>query len=135
MLEPHIYEEIDRAYENIGLLASDVWNFDRDETYQRANLNLWIRLNELEQKLAEEKPVEDRPTSNHTVRDSIPFSRLASYGNYAYNEERENLYFDDDDPAHFVPNLFLKNRANLEIWMLPEVEEEFRRITNLSSSR
>lgn len=34
------------AYENVGMLASDVWY--RPSDYQRANLNLWIRFNEVE---------------------------------------------------------------------------------------
>lgn len=139
MSESFVNEELDRAYENIGLLASDVWNFDVNEaSYQRSNLNLWIQLNEIEQKFAEEEPpAVDRPTftDTHTVKDSIPFSRLASYGDYAYSKEREKYYCDDDDLAHFVPNLYLKNRTNIEVWMLPEVEEEFRRITNCSSPR
>lgn len=135
-------EELNRAYKNTGLLASDVWNYKKDDTeFQKANLHLWVRFNEIEKRLEDEESEDGLSTSTEevyrTVRDTIPFSRLASYGDYVYNEKRENMYVTDDGPAkdkhaHFCSN---SNQIALEVWMLPEVEDQFKKLSDVSSSR
>lgn len=135
-------EELNRAYKNTGLLASDVWNYKKDDTeFQKANLHLWVRFNEIEKRLEDEESEDGLSTSTEevyrTVRDTIPLSRLASYGDYVYNEKRENMYVTDDGPAkdkhaHVCSN---SNQIDLEVWMLPEVEDQFKKLSDVSSSR
>lgn len=65
-----------------------------------------------------------------SVRDVIPNSRLASYGNYEYNEDRESVYKSDDNSS---PNFSLPNFCWTEVtepWMLPEVEKHFAWLTS-----
>lgn len=136
-------DEINRAYRNTGLLASDVWNYKKDETnFQKANLQLWVRFNELEKRLHEEESDDELSTSTEkvprTVRDTIPGSRLATYGDYVYNETRENMYVADDGPTQYKPiqtNCNSNNRKDLEVWMLPEVDDYLIKLAEVSSSR
>lgn len=135
-------EELNRAYKNTGLLASDVWNYKKDDTeFQKANLHLWVRFNEIEKRLEDEESEDELSTSTEevyrTVRDTIPLSRLASYGDYVYNEKRENMFVTDDGSAqdkhaHACSN---SNQIDLEVWMLPEVEDQFKKLSDVSSSR
>lgn len=61
------------------------------------------------------------------VRDVIPHSRLAEYGNYEYDEEREKMYNTQisDCEATFSTNPELIS----EPWMLAEVEKLFLQLT------
>lgn len=135
-------EELNRAYKNTGLLASGVWNYKKDDTvFQKANLHLWVRFNEIEKRLEDEESEDELSTSTEevyrTVRDTIPHSRLASYGDYVYNEKRESMYVTDDGStqdkhAHTWSN---SNPNDLEVWMLPEVEDQFKKLSDVSSCR
>lgn len=64
-----------------------------------------------------------------SVRDVIPNSRLASYGNYEYNEERENTYKTDDNEGPVSLSNFCWTEVT-EPWMLPEVEKHFAWLTS-----
>ncbi|KAG8243561.1 hypothetical protein J6590_042988 [Homalodisca vitripennis] len=134
-----VNEELDRAYSNVGLLASDVWNFQEvDDGYKKANLNLWIRFNETEKRLVEDDcdDVLSSVTDEvRTVRDILPYSRLASYNDYPYSEERERMYNENYEPAEYLECSFNPEQEYLEAWMLPEVEEKFKWLTKVSTSR
>lgn len=60
-----------------------------------------------------------------TVRDIIPYSKLAQYSNYEYNESREISYASNiTDVSFYYPCLYNKDSIK-EPWMLPEVEQTF----------
>lgn len=62
----------------------------------------------------------------------IPLSKLARYGNFAYDNEREFVYTREkawprfQDRSRGFPN---ENETATEPWMHPEVEREFERLT------
>lgn len=83
------------------------------------------------------------------VRDVIPSSRLAQYGNYEYNEEREKMY--NYDVAHDMPWAFeIRHEkekkkmswyeeedvsgSQVEPWMSRQVEECFVRLLSLPTT-
>ncbi|XP_054277016.1 uncharacterized protein LOC128995959 isoform X2 [Macrosteles quadrilineatus] len=136
-------EEFDRAYENVGLLASDVWSYKNDDLdYKKANLNLWIRFNDTEKRLFDDDCT-DIPSSyiedtgsRYNVQDILPFSRLATYGKFEYDERREQIYVSDDGVPlpRCTPNSNHLSDEEVEVWMLPEVEKEFKRYSKSSHS-
>ena len=66
----------------------------------------------------------DRP---RTVRDTIPSSRLASYGVQAvYDEERERLYTSDEAICPLPP---VDPAISDEPWLMAAVEDIFKRLT------
>ncbi|XP_076279107.1 uncharacterized protein LOC143208536 [Lasioglossum baleicum] len=65
------------------------------------------------------------------VHDVIPESRLAAYGNYEYNEERESLYKPHDNATN-IPNTNFCWTDVTEPWMLPDVEKLFAWLTSNS---
>lgn len=67
------------------------------------------------------------------IRDVIPGSRLALYGNFEYDEEREKNY----KPAENfrVEHCAAAQRVGVpEPWMLQEVEEYFTRLSRRISA-
>lgn len=67
----------------------------------------------------------EESTKARTVRDMIPYSKLAQYSNYEYNEAREMSYASQvSDISFYYPCLYKKD-SMIEPWMLPEVEQIF----------
>lgn len=72
---------------------------------------------------------EETTKAPRTVRDVIPFSKLAEYSNYEYNESREMSYASQmSDISFYYPCLYKRDSMN-EPWMLPEVEQMFTLLT------
>ncbi|XP_050585114.1 uncharacterized protein LOC126919674 [Bombus affinis] len=108
-------ELLNSAYANISLIADKAWTFDKEDPFQKLNQSLSIQNYKLTAKYKENGTVH----RTKSVRDVIPNSRLASYGNYEYNEDRENLYKSDDNSAPVsLPNFCWTEVT--EPWMLPE---------------
>ncbi|XP_060822308.1 uncharacterized protein LOC132910551 [Bombus pascuorum] len=118
-------ELLNSAYANISLIADKAWTFDKEDPFQKLNQSLSIQNYKLTAKYRENGTVH----RTKSVRDVIPNSRLASYGNYEYNEDRENVYKSDDDSAPVsLPNFCWTEVT--EPWMLPEVEKHFAWLTS-----
>lgn len=67
----------------------------------------------------------EEATRARSVRDIIPYSKLAQYSNYEYNEAREMSYASQiSDVSFYYPCLYKKDSIK-EPWMLPEVEQIF----------
>lgn len=64
-----------------------------------------------------------------TVRDVIPQSRLAQYGNFSYDNDREMIYNREKPGEKVDEERKIREQGRFEPWMLPEVENEFRRLT------
>ncbi|XP_076391587.1 uncharacterized protein LOC105663958 isoform X1 [Megachile rotundata] len=127
---PSYDEELfNSAYANISLIADKAWSFDKEDPFQKFNRSLWIEYRKVAAKYKEN--VNRRAKR---VRDVIPESRLASYGNYEYDEERENLYkssTDDDATSAPLPNFCWTEVT--ESWMLPDVQKYFGWLTSNGS--
>ena len=67
------------------------------------------------------------------VRDVIPGSRLALYGNFEYDEEREKSYKPMEN-FRVEPNVAAQRVGVPEPWMLQEVEEHFTRLSGQISA-
>nr|CAD7572119.1 unnamed protein product [Timema californicum] len=124
-------ELLESAYAKVGLHADPVWLINEPDVYQRANQVLWVCYNRLWHHTRSFRvnyvlPQNRRQT--RSVRDTIPFSRLARYGNYRYNEERESHYTCDDESGDARYEPIVCPEENPEPWMLPEVEQEFKRL-------
>ncbi|XP_033178472.1 uncharacterized protein LOC100740186 [Bombus impatiens] len=118
-------ELLNSAYANISLIADKVWTFDKEDPFQKLNQSLSIQNYKLTAKYKENGTVH----RTKSVRDVIPNSRLASYGNYEYNEDRENAYKSDDNSGPVsLPNFCWTEVT--EPWMLPEVEKHFAWLTS-----
>lgn len=63
-----------------------------------------------------------------TVRDVIPQSRLALYGNYPYDNDREAMYNREKSFRCPEERPVFRNDPDPEPWMLPEVEREFGKL-------
>lgn len=116
------------AYMNVGLHADDVWRHNTDpDTYGKTNENLWIRFNELNK------------VTNDMNNENISFKYLGRCF------RKEDCYNFTCNTGHKKQNNSSNNSVNItaetlgdrdyEVWMLPEVEEEFKRLTGTVSSR
>ncbi|KAJ0171443.1 hypothetical protein K1T71_012993 [Dendrolimus kikuchii] len=72
-----------------------------------------------------------------SVKDVIPESRLAQYGNFYYDDVREKCYTNCNEREHLrgSNNQGCENSDLTECWMLPEVEYWFRKLLNDSTDR
>ncbi|KAK7866163.1 hypothetical protein R5R35_001390 [Gryllus longicercus] len=124
------------AYTNIGLCSDIVWTKNAPDIYKRINRELWIRTNRLREYFTfletKDRSSDNKTFTTRTVRDTIPLSNLAKYGNYKYDEHRENLYITDESEIIY-DHIYESSKDSKEPWMCPSVEEEFRRLTNVSS--
>ncbi|XP_069676370.1 uncharacterized protein [Periplaneta americana] len=143
MLSDSCNETFKTAYAKIGLNSDTVWIADEPDSFQRANQELWVRHNlvsNLYRNNTDNSQCFSYPRRDkaRTVRDTIPFSRLAQYGNYPYNEDREQFYTSDDSSQSQQELSEVKNELPSEqceeIWMSSEVQEEFKRLTSENSS-
>lgn len=115
-----------------GRLCSRVW-FDEDDPFRQACEKLFVELN-LEKENYKKMEEQNGGQQKKTVKNTIPNSRLASYGDYSYDEARERLYnseppqyvYHDDAPDISVPGT--------EVWMCKQVEDEFRCLTRGTES-
>lgn len=68
-----------------------------------------------------------------TVRDVIPQSKLALYGNYRYDNDRESVYSREQPRSTKREDRrsgrIFSDGTETEPWMLPEVEREFEKLT------
>ncbi|KOC68168.1 hypothetical protein WH47_03326 [Habropoda laboriosa] len=120
-------ELLNSAYANISLIADKAWCFDKEDPFQKFNRSLWIQNCKL---IAKYK--ENGTYRRKRVRDVIPRSHLATYGNYEYNEELEGMYNPDDNTGpRSLPNFCWTEVT--EPWMLPEVEKHFAWLTSSGS--
>nr|CAD7443411.1 unnamed protein product [Timema bartmani] len=125
-------ELLESAYANVGLHADPVWLLNEPDVYQRANQVLWVCCNRLwhhTRSFRVNNVLPQNRIQTRSVRDTIPFSRLARYGNYRYDEERESHYMCDDESGDARYGPIVCPEENPEPWMLPEVEQEFKRLT------
>ncbi|OXU20191.1 hypothetical protein TSAR_012969 [Trichomalopsis sarcophagae] len=116
------------ARANVGLIADGIWApSGQDETYRKLNRALWIRSNQIAARYAElDSEQQQRRETRSRVRDVIPDSRLAIYGDFEYENEppqedlKEEKRRRDESPE--MTNGESKGREK-ESWMLDEVEE------------
>lgn len=66
-----------------------------------------------------------KSTKVRNVKDCIPNSKLAKYGNYEYDESRELCYASSVSDVSFYYPCIYKRNCIVEPWMLPEVEQVF----------
>ncbi|XP_043529098.1 uncharacterized protein LOC122538791 [Frieseomelitta varia] len=117
-------ELLNSAYANVSLIADKAWTIDKEDPFQKLNQSLSIQNYKLTAKYRENGTYRTK-----SVRDVIPNSRLASYGNYEYNEDRESVYKSDDNSSPVsLPNFCWTEVT--EPWMLPEVEKHFAWLTS-----
>ncbi|XP_024943485.1 uncharacterized protein LOC107270319 [Cephus cinctus] len=115
---------LNSAYANIGLIADRAWAADQDDSFRKLNHTLWVQNCKLTGTYQDSGYYRSR-----RVRDIIPGSWLAHYGNYEYDEEREKLYKQDNKPPDIrVEDIYVSDVA--EPWMLEEVEKHFTRLNN-----
>ncbi|XP_060533862.1 uncharacterized protein LOC132706516 [Cylas formicarius] len=107
-------ENLENSLRNVTYNADSTWTTAVNQ-YQKANMKLYqeechVRLRMLV------------PCKNPaTVKDRIPCSKLARYGNYKYNPARELSYPPAAIDFETMRNKFRKNLTK-EPWMLEEVE-------------
>ncbi|XP_008479593.2 uncharacterized protein LOC103516407 [Diaphorina citri] len=105
----------------IRLEGSPIWN-ECPDAYNIAS-SKWYQMFLKER---ERQRNENTFATARTVRDVIPQSRLASYGNYEYNEERENKYSMDVNVPYSVDTPYstlCREDEAQEIWMSPLVDK------------
>ncbi|XP_034173356.1 uncharacterized protein LOC117601106 isoform X2 [Osmia lignaria lignaria] len=117
-------ELLNSAYANISLIADKAWTFDKEDPFQKLNQSLWIQYHKVSVKYKENVDYRAK-----RVRDVIPESRLAIYGNYEYNEEREATYKPEDGKGSTPLRNFCWTEVS-ESWMLPDVEKYFSWLTS-----
>lgn len=134
-------EEFDRAYANVGLLASDVWSFQSEfNDYQRANSYLWVRFNEIElrlttelsdgyhPKLAEDTKKVQRNINNVSLTGQFPTNNFSYYT----DSEKPFAHFENSEET---PNTEQSSQGIPEVWLLPEVENELNFYTHVKPFR
>jgi hypothetical protein len=138
MLPESCEEVFKTAYANVRLNSDTIWTTGIPDKFREANLYLWVRHNIY---TSEFRNNTDNFHSSSTdilteicpVRDSIPVSCVAQFGNYEYNEVQERLYA----PHYTSPQLHEEfsipqdkkspqQDSCEEPWMTSEVEENFR---------
>lgn len=78
----------------------------------------------------------ERTGGPRSVIDTIPNSKLATYGSFIYNEARENLYvLDFPYEQTKVPSMPPADRwlAEKECWMISGVEKVFNTLKDISA--
>ncbi|GLV36223.1 hypothetical protein CBL_08715 [Carabus blaptoides fortunei] len=121
---------LERAYDKVGLYADSAWAVDRQDNYFHANQELWLRKHSM-------KLYCERTGGPRSVIDTIPNSKLATYGSFIYNEERENMYIlDFPYEQSEVPCKLPRDRwlAEKECWMIPGVEKVFDTLKDISAN-
>ncbi|XP_008551127.1 uncharacterized protein LOC103573715 [Microplitis demolitor] len=108
-------------YDNICLIADKTWAFNKEDNYRKLNQRLWVQNFKWIEKY-HDKNLQRR------VRDVIPDSLLAQYGNYEYNEARENLYKSSQETSIFHCENLHSTSEPTEPWMLDDVEKIFTHI-------
>ncbi|KAF5299554.1 hypothetical protein FQR65_LT09359 [Abscondita terminalis] len=111
-------ERLRDAYNNIEFCASKTW-INSPNAYQQANQKLFASENVIQEALHSDR------NYPRTVRDVIPESRLAQYGNYKYNEERELLYKPHSQSITIYCPCSYKREIMREPWMTPKIEQVF----------
>lgn len=123
-------ERLDAAYANVSLFADTAWQDDIYDGYVRANQGLWS----LECTL---KDPSDRIGCPRSVLDTIPDSRLAEYGTYLYDDDREEAYESANSyPTAATPLVKDDDRerdCTDEMWLSPEVEKLFCILTDTNA--
>lgn len=104
-------EDIDRAYANVGLLASSTWSFQSDlDNYKQANLELWIRFNEIQTLLSSDETEDYQSTFTKDIAAAVP--------DWPFGEAKIGSELSHEDV----------DMKNVELWLLPEVEYAFNMI-------
>jgi hypothetical protein len=141
MLPESCEEVFKTAYANVRLNSDTIWTTGLPDKFRKANLDLWVRHNIYTSECKNnENNFYSSPTDMlnkiDTVRDSIPVSCVAHFGNYEYSQVRKRLYA----PHYTSPRRneefstpqdqkTPQQDPSEELWMTSEVEQEFRRIT------
>ncbi|CAG5080908.1 Protein of unknown function [Cotesia congregata] len=126
VISTHDADFFNSLYDNICLIADKTWAFDKQHHYRKLNQRLWVQNFKWIEKYYDK-------SSPHRVRDVIPDSLLAQYGNYEYNDARESLYKSSQETSIFHSvNLHSPDKPT-EPWMLDEVEKCFVHLTLKSS--
>ncbi|XP_011499729.1 PREDICTED: uncharacterized protein LOC105363676 [Ceratosolen solmsi marchali] len=140
-------ELVNGARANVGLIADTIWTpLDQDDSYRKLNRTLWIRSCKIAANYAETS-AGARPKKKR-VRDVIPESRLASYGDFEYEDDAEvQLLPPSPSPQAAAPTRGPDGYFNgvgrreesepssnevetpKESWMLDEVEEYIAWVT------
>jgi hypothetical protein len=146
MLPENCKEVFKTAYANVRLNSDITWIAGVPDKFRKANLDLWVRHNIYTSECRNNadnshSSSTDIITKICTVRDSIPVSCVAQYGNYEYNDDvREWLYAPLYTSPQYNEEFSIPEDKKIqqrdsceELWMSPEVEEEFRRLTCVDS--
>ena len=142
MLRDDIQDAFKTACANIILYSDPAWITAEPNEFMKANQELWVRYNWINNYYKEYNinKLHVSPTSTETrprtVRDIIPFSRLAVYGNYEYNEDRELLYAPSNSLKHgYLHENSKPSNYNEEVWMSSEVEAMFEKLNCVNDER
>uniref|UniRef100_A0A8D9BJB7 Uncharacterized protein n=1 Tax=Cacopsylla melanoneura TaxID=428564 RepID=A0A8D9BJB7_9HEMI len=120
-LSPLCYNSDQDNIARIRLEGSPIWN-ENPDGFNIANSKYYQSF--LKQR--ERQRNENTMLSPRTVRDVIPQSRLARYGNYEYNEEKESKYAMDVNVPYSVESPYSEYHAAgdvEEVWMSPLVDK------------
>ncbi|XP_034947659.1 uncharacterized protein [Chelonus insularis] len=107
------------AYENICLIADKTWAMNHNDMYRKLNQYLWVQNINWIEKYHENK-------TKRRVRDIIPDSLLAQYGNYEYDEDRESQYKFSDELSTIESTNSVSNKP--ESWILDNIEDYFSQL-------
>ena len=145
MLPESCEEVFKTAYANVRLNSDTIWTTGTPDKFRKANLDLCVRHSIYTSECRNNADnfhfsSTDILTKICTVRDSIPVSCVAQFGNYEYNEVRERLYAQHYTSSRRNEEFSIQRDKKTpqqdsgeELWMTSEVEEEFRRITCVDS--
>jgi hypothetical protein len=138
---PESCEVFKIAYENVRFNSDTKWTTGLPDKFRKANLDLWIRHNIYTSECRNNvNNFHSSPTDMlnkvGTVRDSIPVSCVAHFGNYEYNQVPEPVYAPHYTSSRRNEEFSIPQDKKTpqqdpceELWMTAEVEDEFRRIT------
>ncbi|XP_066143201.1 uncharacterized protein [Euwallacea fornicatus] len=107
--------EQEQAFQTVAHSADPTWTSELCP-FQKASMNLYLAA----MRYSKYQDVNWTHLMPRTVRDSIPNSRLARYGNYEYNDARELSYTPMVMRCQGLYQTFDKNETE-EPWMLEEI--------------
>ncbi|CAG9764728.1 unnamed protein product [Ceutorhynchus assimilis] len=110
-------DRLNEALKNVAIHADPTWKYRDYDPLQQTNMNLHLTARHLNVQYSKWTKLVPR-----TVRDSIPQSKLAKYGNYEYDEAREMSYTSSVNKYDRLNDTFDKDDAD-EPWMMEEIDD------------
>ncbi|XP_063237300.1 uncharacterized protein LOC134539312 [Bacillus rossius redtenbacheri] len=119
----HDFERFASALANVRLHSDWVWWPQNPDSFQKRNMILLTNYNRLFPRTIA-AALWKNGNGTTTVRDIIPASRLAKYGNYPYHPEDSGM-----KQGVSSPETITISDEDLQPWAWKEVDEMFRRLT------